>query len=64
MKEIFSADNHDNANTFLLIVIYLTLFACFLFVFYRRVLASSSIRNNERNNQQNNQYSSTGFISF
>ena len=61
MKEIFSANNHENANTFLLIVIYSTLFSCFLFVFYRRVRTSSNIKNNY---EQNNQYSSTGFISF
>ena len=60
MPEIFSKNNHDNANTFLLILIYLVLLGCLIFYFYKR---NETKKYNDLNSSQNN-LQTTGFISF
>ena len=67
MAEIFSTTNHENANTFLLILIYSVLIGCIGFIIYK---INYSNRNSKLNSQaeniinKNRFIESTGFISF
>ncbi len=62
MTEIFSENNHDNANTFLLVLISIVLLGCLIFYLNKRkqnIKKKYYSLNNSRNNIQ-----TTGFISF
>ena len=65
MTDFFSYDNHDNANTFLLVLISLTLLGCIVFYFYKRKQNKDNNKYSDLINKQNNKFiESTGFISF
>ena len=66
MAEIFSTKNHENANTFLLILIYSVLIGSFGFIIYKRQnTKQNNIKTEFRNIQNKNKFiNSTGFISF
>ena len=62
MTEIFSENNHDNANTFLLVLISIVLLGCLIFYLYKRK-QNIKKKYNDLNSYQNN-LQTTGFISF
>lgn len=69
MAEIFSATNHENANTFLLILIYLVLIGSISLIIYKRNFSNKTTNTNlnqsKENIQDKNKYiESPGFISF
>jgi hypothetical protein len=61
MTEIFSENNHDNANTFLLVLISVVLLGCLVFYLYK--IKQNKKKYNNLNNSRNN-IQTTGFISF
>ena len=64
MTEIFSASNHENANTFLLILIYSVLLCSFGFMIYKRKYSNANNSSNVNIRNKNRFIESTGFISF
>jgi hypothetical protein len=67
MTEIFSATNHENANTFLLILIYSVLIGCIGFMIYKRNYSNTNPNLNSPSENiinKNKFIESTGFISF
>ena len=64
MSEIFSASNHENANTFLLILIYSVLIGSIVFIIYKRNYSNTNKSSNLNIRNKNRFIESTGFISF
>ena len=66
MTEIFSATNHENANTFLLILIYSVLIGFIGFMIYKRKYSNININrsDNLNRNNKNRFIESTGLIKF
>ena len=65
MPEIFSETNHDNANTFLLVLISVVLLGCLLFFVYKK--GQQAKKNKKKYNYQYDLKSRIGshsFISF
>lgn len=64
MVEIFSTTNHENANTFLLILIYSVLIGFIGFIIYKRKYSTANSADNLNIKNKNKFIESTGFISF
>lgn len=64
MAEIFSAKNSENANTFLLILIYSVLISFIGFIIYKRKYSTATGAGNLNIKNKNKFIESTGFISF
>ena len=62
MGEIFSANDHDNANTFLLALISVVLFGCLVFFIYKRFFDKSGARSKRNNTTR--EMANPSFIQF
>ena len=59
MKDIFSETNHDNANTFLLILITIVIIGSLIFLTYK-----NKKKQDNKYNSINSSLQTTGFINF
>lgn len=64
MAEIFSAKNSENANTFLLVLIYSVLIGSIAFFIYKNNSDKNENIENKENLLKQQYLESTGFISF